>query len=778
VTPARVAAAAVLVAIFCVVAPIKAHAAPVPTTSCTVFPADNIWNTDISTLPVHPSSGQWLASMSSATTNLHPDFGGPPYGFPFNVVDNTHPTVSVTFQYASESDPGPYPIGADTSIENGSDRHAMIINKETCTLYELFNLTGSGSSWTAGSGALFHLGSDALRPLGWTSADAAGLPMFPGLVRWDEVQAGAINHAIRFTAVQSDRSFLWPARHQAGTAANAALPPMGARFRLKASYSIATFSTQAQVILRAMQHYGLILADNGSNWFFGGTEDASWPDSLLSELKTVPASQFDAVDESSLMADSNSAATGPPAAPAAPVAVAGEASATMYWNAPTSGVVASYTIVASPGGKSVTFSGSARSATVAGLTDGTTYTFTIAATNTVGTSPPSAASNAVIPGRGPYSALPPTRILDTRTGNGAPIAPIGAGGTLNVQITGQGGVPATGVSAVVLNVTATNTTAASYLTVWPAGVPRPLASNLNWTKGITMPNLVEVALGVNGQVSVFNALGNADVIFDVAGYVAPPTATPPNAGLYTAIVPNRLLDTRDGTGAIKAPVGQDQAIRVQVAGMANVPGSGAGAVVLNVTATNPKAASFLTVYPTGTARPVASNLNFIAGQTVPNRVIVKLGAGGAVSFYNAFGSVDVVADVGGWFGDGTTATTGSMFVGVTPGRILDTRATSAVGPGATAVLTVAGQGGVPVMSGTVPPTAVVLNVTVTNPTAAGFLTIWPDGSTRPNASDLNYLPALTVPNLVVVRLGPSGAIDIYNAFGTADVVVDVVGWYG
>jgi hypothetical protein len=287
-------------------APVEA-AAP-PTTSCQVFPADNIWNTDISTVPVHTRSAQWLASMAAATTKLHPDFGAPPYGFPYNIVDNTHPKVSVTFQYASESDPGPYPVGADTLIEGGSDRHALIVNRDSCTLYELYNLAGSGSSWTAGSGAIFPLGSNALRPSGWTSADAAGLPIFPGLVRWDEVQAGAITHAIRFTAQQTDQSFLWPARHQAGAAANPSLPPMGARFRLKASYDISHFSAQTQVILRAMQHYGLILADNGSNWFFSGTQDAAWPDSLISELKTVPAAQFDAVDESSLMIDPNSAA--------------------------------------------------------------------------------------------------------------------------------------------------------------------------------------------------------------------------------------------------------------------------------------------------------------------------------------------------------------------------------------------------------------------------------------------------------------------------------------
>ena len=290
-----------------VMVPVQAEGAAPPTTSCQVFPGDNVWNTDISTLPVHARSAQWLSSMAASSTNLHPDFGAPPYGFPYNVVSNSHPTQSVTFQYASESDPGPYPVGADTSIENGSDRHALIINRDSCTVYELYNLSGSGSAWTAGSGAIFPLGSNALRPLTWTSADAAGLPIFPGLVRWDEVQAGAINHAIRFTAQQSDQSFLWPARHQAGTAANPSLPPMGARFRLKGTFDISHFSAQARVIMLAMQHYGLILADNGSNWFFSGTEDAAWPDSLLSELKAVPAAQFEAVDESGLMVDPNSA---------------------------------------------------------------------------------------------------------------------------------------------------------------------------------------------------------------------------------------------------------------------------------------------------------------------------------------------------------------------------------------------------------------------------------------------------------------------------------------
>ncbi len=295
-------------------------ASPVPGTSCAVFPANNVWNTDISMLPVHPNSAAWLASANASTTTLHPDFGAAPYGLPFIVVDNTHPTVSPTFTYASESDSGPYPFDGNTPIEGGQnasgDRHALIINKDTCTLYELYAAYWNNGSPTAGSGAVFSFGSNALRPAGWTSADAAGLPIYAGLVRLDEVQAGAINHAIRFTVQHTDKSYIWPARHEAGSANDPNLPPMGARFRLKSSYDTSTYSSQTQVILRAMQHYGMFVADNGSNWFFQGTTDA-WPDSLIAELKTVPAAQFEAVDESSLMVDPNSAAVAALGGPAA-----------------------------------------------------------------------------------------------------------------------------------------------------------------------------------------------------------------------------------------------------------------------------------------------------------------------------------------------------------------------------------------------------------------------------------------------------------------------------
>jgi hypothetical protein len=289
---------------------------PVPgAPNCPMFPADNVWNTDISGLPVNAHSAAWMASMNSATTDLHPDFGpsgdpANPYGMPFTVVAPSHPLVTPTFLYGSESDPGPYPFGTDTPIEGGSqstgDRHAIMVNPATCTLYELDNARSTGSSATADSGATWNLNSDALRPAGWTSADAAGLPILPGLLRYDEVLSGSITHAIRMTAQATDTSYLWPARHEAGSSSSPNLPPMGARFRLRANFDISTYSPQAQVVLRAMQHYGLIVADNGSNWYFGGTADTGWPSGLVDELKQVPASAFEAVDESSLMVDPNS----------------------------------------------------------------------------------------------------------------------------------------------------------------------------------------------------------------------------------------------------------------------------------------------------------------------------------------------------------------------------------------------------------------------------------------------------------------------------------------
>ncbi|HVF05111.1 MAG TPA: hypothetical protein VNA20_09740 [Frankiaceae bacterium] len=295
-------------------------AAPVPgAPACPVFPRDNVWRADVSKLPVHPRSAAWLASSSASTRRLHPDLGSSgdpatPYGIPVHVVSSSHEKVPVEFEYADESDPGPYPLGDDTPIEGGSDRHTVVVDRDTCTLYETWATERTSSGWTAGSGAIWKLTSNAQRPDGWTSADAAGLPILPGLLRIDEVRAGVVDHAIRFTVARTDRSYVWPARHQAGAANDPNLPPMGARFRLKASYDISRFGADTRVVLTAMKKHGLMLADNGSDWYFTGAASNEWPDTFISEMKSVPAGAFEAVDASSLMVSAGSmAAKGAPA---------------------------------------------------------------------------------------------------------------------------------------------------------------------------------------------------------------------------------------------------------------------------------------------------------------------------------------------------------------------------------------------------------------------------------------------------------------------------------
>jgi hypothetical protein len=268
------------------------------------FPADNAWNTDVSRASVDPGSAQLVASCG--VRGLHADFGtvwnGAPNGIPYVLVRASQPKVPVTFEYASESDPGPYPIPPDAPIEGGptgsGDRHVLVLDVDAWTLYELFAAypEEGGRRWRAGSGAVFDLASNALRPAGWTSADAAGLPIFPGLVRYEEaVQRGAIEHALRFTCPRTRRAYVAPARHFASSDTSSALPPMGMRVRLRASFDTTGFSPEVRVILRAMMRYGMLLADNGSGWFVSGAPDPRWSDEHLAELGRVPSTAFEVV---------------------------------------------------------------------------------------------------------------------------------------------------------------------------------------------------------------------------------------------------------------------------------------------------------------------------------------------------------------------------------------------------------------------------------------------------------------------------------------------------
>ncbi len=371
---------------------------------------------------------------------------------------------------------------------------------------------------------------------------------------------------------------------------------------------------------------------------------------------------------------------------------------------------------------------------------------------------------------GDYVPLNPLRVLDTRNNIGGRRVPLGAGTTVEIQARGIGGVPASGVTAVAMNVTATGATAASYFTIWPKGESRPVASSLNWKPGVTVPNLVVIKPGSGGKVNVWNESGEVHAIADIVGYFRDSA----NDRLLP-LSPYRLLDTRNGIGAPRARLGQDATLDVRVTGVpgSGVPADGVDAVVLNVTVDQPTAESYLTVWPAGDTFPVASSLNYVPGQTVPNLVIAKVGAGGMVSLYNAFGSVDVIADVVGCF----SASALGQHHALSPARILDTR--NGIGAGGkvtnrTMTLPVAGQAGVPAGGAT----GVVLNVTIDQPSAQSFLTVWPSGEAMPTASSLNYTAGLTVANLVIVKLGGDGAVNFANAFGQTELIADVVGWFG
>ena len=288
---------------------------------CQVFPADNIWNTPVEALPVHASSDAYVETIG-LDANVHADFGsgewdGGPIGIPFVVVPGNQAKVPVAFYWDDESDPGGYPVPANPPIEGGSgsdgDRHILMLDSEACVLYELYHAyPEAGDAWSALSGAIYDLDSNALRPDTWTSADAAGLPILPGLVLYDEVMSGEITHALRFTAPETLSGYVWPARHEASDLTEPQYPPLGLRFRLRADFDVAGYSAPIQVILRALKKYGLILADNGSSWYISGAPDERWDNDMLHELDDVLGEDFEAVDSAGLMLDYDSGQVKPP----------------------------------------------------------------------------------------------------------------------------------------------------------------------------------------------------------------------------------------------------------------------------------------------------------------------------------------------------------------------------------------------------------------------------------------------------------------------------------
>jgi hypothetical protein len=293
--------------------------APAPVIGgCGIFPPNNIWNTRIDALPTDIASSNYIDTIGRSV-HFHADFGsglwdGGPIGIPYVVVPTNQPLVGMTFEYNDESDPGPYPVPTNAPIEggpqSGGDRHVLIVRSGDCKLFEIYHsYPQSNGSWQSGSGAVFDLTSNTLRTAGWTSADAAGLPILPGQVRYDEVANGQILHAIRFTVPQTRAAYIWPARHLASDLTGAQYPPMGERFRLKSGYAISGFSPEIQVILIAMKRYGIILADNGAPWYFGGAPDTHWNNDHLHEMDILTGDDFEAVDESGLKVSPDSAQT-------------------------------------------------------------------------------------------------------------------------------------------------------------------------------------------------------------------------------------------------------------------------------------------------------------------------------------------------------------------------------------------------------------------------------------------------------------------------------------
>ncbi len=372
-----------------------------------------------------------------------------------------------------------------------------------------------------------------------------------------------------------------------------------------------------------------------------------------------------------------------------------------------------------------------------------------------------------------YTGVVPARLLDTRAGSAtvdgqfAGGGPVGAGTVVNLTVLGRGGVPASGVGAVAINVTVAAPSATSFLTVFPAAATRPTASNLNFTAGQTIANMVIVPVGAAGQISLYNYAGQTQVLVDVLGWFAT------GAG-YNGFSPNRLLDTRKAGGF----VGPASVTNLTVLGTGGVPDSGVDSVVLNVTATAPTTDSYITLYPTGSTRPTASNLNFSAGQTIANMVVVPVGSNGRVSIYNSAGLTQVLVDVLGWFNDS------SGYTGFSPARVLDTRSGAATvdgqfagvgqaGPASVLNLSVLGRGGVP-PNGV---GAVAINITAAQPCAASYVSVYPGGAARPVASNLNFGAGQTIANMVIVPVGTDGKISLFNSAGETDLLVDVLGWF-
>jgi hypothetical protein len=419
------------------------------------------------------------------------------------------------------------------------------------------------------------------------------------------------------------------------------------------------------------------------------------------------------------------------------------------------------TIGVSAGNNSFNWNGS-------GLPNGTYWTYVVVHGNngTTGASystGPVRLEKPVPPTPSYFVPLNPARLLDTRDGTGGNISALAARTYTELNVVGVGGVPPTGATAVVLNVTVDQPWTNGFITVWPSGEAQPTVSNLNFVAGQTVPNLVTVKIGANGKVNLYNSEGYTSLIADVVGYYT--SSAPPGGGRFTAVSPGRVLDTRLGAGI---PVGAGQSINVDVTGVKGVPASGVSGVALNVTVDQPTSSGFLTVWPTGETRPLASSHNFVPGLTVANLVLAKVGANGQVSIFNSAGATHVIADVVGYF-----SSSGGLLVPVSPQRIADSRfgiGNGVVPLGQEQSIDVSVAGVAPVPSNA---SAAIVNVTSVNSSLPSFLTVWPANTQMPTASTVNPRPGLPVPNLAYLKLGSNGKLSVFNNTGSTDFLIDV-----
>jgi len=753
---------------------------------CPAFPANNVFNTRIDALPVHPHSADYITSIS-ATGHLRWDTS-----IPYNTVPGTQPLVPLNINYADESDPGPYPIPPSAQIEDGGDRHVLVVDTGHCVLYETYNsYLNSDGSWTVDSAAKWNLLSNALRPATWTSADAAGLPITPLLLRYDEVAAGQVNHTIRFTAPTTQKLFLWPARHYASNSTSALLPPMGARFRLKASFDISGFSAANQTILRAMKQYGIILADNGSAWFFQLATDSRWNTSDLDNLRWgVVGSNFEAVDESSLMIDPDSGAAVQSNSPAAlssisvsPTSVTGgnNVNVTVNLTAASSGALVTLTgssaafptttVTVSTGLLTQTFSVATAAVTVATNVTITASYNGATATAPLAVNPPATSAPSPLQ----FVPIAPCRILDTRGPNGSLGGPaLAAGVARTIPILSSAcGIPASAM-AYSLNATVVPAQGAlGYLTLWPAGQTQPAVSTLNSPDGSIIANSLIVSAGSSGSINAF-VTQTTHLVLDINGYF-----TTPGSGTlaFYPLPPCRVLDTRNPTGTFGGPAitgGTSRGFPFQLSSC-GIPAA-AKVYSINVTVVPSGFLGYVTAYPQGQPQPNTSTLNSLDGTVLANHAIVAAGApNGGVSFY-ANNTTNLVVDVDGYFAPPGTG--GLNFYIVPPCRIVDTR----FGTGS--------LGGPSINSGTMrsfplptsacglPSTAGAysLNVTAVPAGFLGYITAFPTGATQPNASTLNDSKGIVVANAAIIPAGVSGAVSIY-VMNQTNIILDTNGYF-